>query len=482
MFDQMRADLSKRLGFALDTTPFLDQLAASGADFHRAYTAMPVCAPARVSMLTGRYPSATHVRTNMNIQDAFYTDDLFDVFRHRGYRTALCGKNHSHLKPQQTDLWFECGHLGIHEPGLTGQEKAFNRFMEETHFHLSLDPCPFPVTMQLPHRITDRAMSWIESLDNGDPFLLWLSYPEPHNPYQVPQPYYSMFPPEALPPPSADESALAIKGFPYRWCRESFCKAFPGYENQIARARSNYLGMLRLLDDQVRRFTEFLEQRRLLDNTLLVILSDHGDFVGQYGLLRKGPELAEPLVRIPLIFHGPGIAPRTAAHGAFVSITDILPTLCEMTATEQPLGIQGRSLCPIWQNGSASAGDFISSYAEHGFGGLPYDGSESLEPEKDGLFVSQRGEPGAFDCLNSWTQSGALRMVRKGDWKLVFDVLGRGQMYNIAEDPAELNNVYGAPETREIQNDLQAELLKWMLQVQDPLPLPRERYVMKTRA
>ena len=92
MTDQQIADVSRREGFCLDTTPFLDSLAKKGTWFDRAYTTMPACLPARVSMLTGRYPSATHARTNHNGNDAFYQSDLYDILRDNGYQTALCGK------------------------------------------------------------------------------------------------------------------------------------------------------------------------------------------------------------------------------------------------------------------------------------------------------------------------------------------------------------------------------------------------------
>lgn len=91
MTDQQRASLRKGRGFALDTMPFLDSWAQEGTDFHCAYTSNPTCMPARVSMFSGRYPSATHVRSNANVEDAFYTEDLLDVVRKNGYLTALCG-------------------------------------------------------------------------------------------------------------------------------------------------------------------------------------------------------------------------------------------------------------------------------------------------------------------------------------------------------------------------------------------------------
>lgn len=479
MTDQQRADLCRREGFALDTTPFLDELASRGTWFDRAYTSMPVCAPARISMLTGRYPSATHVRTNHNVEDAYYTEDMFDVFRRLGYAVALCGKNHSHLTPDRADFWYECGHLGIDAPKRSEQEQAFDEFLVGTHFHMWPLATPFPVECQIPYRLVTRAQEWIRQLES-QPFLLWLSFPEPHNPYQVPEPYFSMF--AHVPPADTDATALETKGFKYRWCKEMFVRAFPDYEQHFERARANYMGMLRLIDDQVRRFVGFLDDNGLLENTLIVFLSDHGDFVGEYGLLRKGPELPEPLVRIPLIFVGPWIYRHKGAHPAHVSIVDLFPTLCEAVGSNLPDGVQGRSLWPMLTGQAYLEGEFVSVCAEHGFGGLYYGENEELDPQQDGLTVSRDGDWGAFDCLNSWTQSGQMRMIRKGDWKLTFDMTGEAKLYNLRSDPHELIDLYGRPETADLSREMLEHLLEWRLRVEDPLPLPRRRYVMKRTA
>ena len=119
--------------------------------------------------------------------------------------------------------------------------------------------------------------------------------------------------------------------------------------------------------------------------------------------------------------------------------------------------------------------EFASVYGEQGFGGLHYTEDDTLDPVKEGALNPNVG----FDCLNTWSQSGTMRMLRRGDWKLVFDMQGRGQLYNIAKDPAELQDYYGKPEAAAIQRELTAELLAWTLRAQDPLPLPRRRYVMK---
>ena len=257
MTDQQRADVSKREDFPLDTTPFLDSLAIQGTWFDRAYTTMPVCLPARVSMLTGRYPSATHARTNHNGGDAFFETDLYEVMRRQGYRTALCGKNHSHLNADRMDYCFTLGHHGGGKDR-TDDEIAFDEYLAGLRMRADFDPSPYGVEVQCPFRAVTSATNWIDGLTHdADPFFLWL-FPEPHNPYQVPEPYFSLFPPESLPPTLSDQSALETKGFKYQWIRHIGETAFPDYAEQLPRARSNYFGMLRLIDDQIKRFFGYL--------------------------------------------------------------------------------------------------------------------------------------------------------------------------------------------------------------------------------
>ena len=212
MTDQQRADLSAREGYALNTTPFLDSLARTGSDFSRAYTSSPVCAPARVSLFTGRYPSATHVRTNHNIEDATYSKDLVDVLKEQQYVVGISGKNHSHIGDDRWDFAAHFGHGGGRGPDRTDEEIAFDEFLNGLQHRTHPDPTPFPVACQGPFRAVTKAQEWVSSLQ-GSPFFLWLTFAEPHNPFQVPEPYYSMFPPDMLPPCRAGEEALKEKGY-----------------------------------------------------------------------------------------------------------------------------------------------------------------------------------------------------------------------------------------------------------------------------
>ncbi|NCO35330.1 MAG: sulfatase-like hydrolase/transferase [Armatimonadetes bacterium] len=475
MTDQQRADVCAREGFPLDTTPFLDSLARQGTWFNRAYTSMPVCGPARVSFLTGRYPSAHRVRVNHHTQYASYKEDLIDVMRKKGYATAMVGKNHSHLIENRVNHWFWLMHKGGKDDDRTDKEKAFDAYLGQLNHGTALDPTPFPVECQCPHRAVTNAQEWIRTL-RGQPFFLWLSFPEPHNPFQVPEPYFSMFPPESLPPLNSGRDALDRKGFKWQFCRKLGEYILPDYEALIPRTRANYFGMLRLIDDQVKRFVQFLEAEGLRDNTLVAFLSDHGDFVGEYGLIRKGPGLPEVLTRIPMQFTGPGIAARPDPHGAHVSIVDLMPTLCEAIGAAIPPGVQGRSLCPLLTGQRTAEEGFSSAYAEHGFGGLNYDWDD--RPDFSHCLIPGPDGP-TFDCLNSYTQSGTMRMVRKDDWKLILDPYGSGEMYHLSDDPFELENLFADTAYREVRNALVEELLRWSLRVQDTFPHPEGKYRLK---
>jgi arylsulfatase A-like enzyme len=469
--DQFRADACKREGFALNTTPFLDNLAETGVWFNKAYCAMPACVPSRTSMMTGRFPSATHVRSNWNLSDAYYKTDLMKVMRDNGYQTALIGKNHCFLKPEMVDYWKEYSHLGVIHPK-TEKEKAFNKYLEGTHFYMEEKPAPFPAEMQLPARIVKDAENWLadEQTNSGKPFFLYVSIPEPHNPYQVSEPYYSMFPPQSLPPVAVGAEVLPTKGNKWILQKEMMEMGYPGFEKMIPRVRSNYYGMMRLIDDQVKDLVDYLQKNGLYENTIIIFVADHGDFTGEYGLIKKGVEVPECLTRIPMIWHGPGIVQSKAPQEAHVSNVDIMSTICDIIGTPIPEGVQGRSLWPMLQGKDYPKEEFSSVIVQQGYGGLNYTDLKEYDPyTQDGAL--QKGKT-KFDELNTWSQSGTMRMLRKGDWKLVYDMQGSGQLYNLTRDPAEVHNLFGNTECAAKQTKLLEYMMAWELRTQDPLPLP----------
>lgn len=480
MTDQQRADLRKSQGFALDTMPFLDSWSEGGVDFQKAYTPNPICLAARCSLFTGRYPSSHQVRSNQNVEDIRYTKDILDIMKDQGYRTAICGKNHTYRRPAEDfDYAHPTGHLGIDRNQCRSEgEKALSDALDYESLFIDLQhPAPGGVEAQHPYRNVTDALSFLDEVGGRNPFFLWVSLAEPHNPYQVPEPYFDMFPPETLPAIMTNGKDLDAKGAKFIFVRDTWNKVLgENHQERLLRDRSNYYGMLRLIDDQFKRFIEGLENRGLSDDTIVVYLSDHGDFVGEYGLMRKGPELPEVLTHIPMVWKGPGIEGRGKDNAHFVNIVDILPTLCGILGVEIPFGVQGKDIMPLLHDVALPEREFDTAYSESGFGGLYFDEKDALTPQEEG--ACHNGWQ-TFDCLDTWTQAGQARMVRKGDWKLQLDMLGNGYLYNLKDDPHEINNLYDNPAEVETKADMLAELMASTLRAEDPLPPPNHRYRVK---
>ena len=323
------------------------------------------------------------------------------------------------------------------------------------------------------------ALTWIDGREAGDrPFFLWLSFPEPHNPYQVPEPYFSLFPPEEMPARVAGPEALEGMGGPlgekWRWERRLIERAHPGYDDHWRRYRADYCGMLRLIDDQLRRFVQHLEAQGLAENTLLLFTADHGDYAGDYGLQRKGVGLPECLIRVPLVVHGPGVGPRPRARTAPTTSPWWIscPPSARRWTWRRRSACRGAACGPsshVEEGGAPDpGGEFRSAYVELGYGGLHY--GEHEHPELHFPYGAPR-----FDELNAVTQSGTVKAVRMGRWKLTFDMLGHGQLFDLEEDPAELQNRFEDPDYRTVRQDLVEELLRLTVRAEDDLPLANYR-------
>jgi len=471
MTDQQRADFFASEGFPVDTMPFVDALGATGTRFARAYTPIPICSPARTSMLTGRFAKATHIKQNWDMaRDVHFGKDLPAVLREAGYTVNLAGKNHSYL--QAKDFDFHGGpysHTHGPQDRATASEKQSDEWLLELDHSVSTIPTPFPLENQLCHRIVSDAIDCVDR-NKDNPFFLWLSLPEPHNPYQAPEPYFSMFSPDDMPERAGGPQVAMARGGKWQWLRELQEEKRPGYDADWRRYRALYCGMLRMIDDQIKRFYEHLEAQGLAENTIVMFLSDHGDYAGDYGLQRKGAGLPECLIHVPFLIAGPGV--EASRNGEdFISLVDIMPTICEAIGAEIPFGCQGRSIWPIVTGGDYPEAEFSSIYSEIGFGSLPY-GVDERPP----LHFDYEGP--TFDELNTVTMSGSLKMVRKGDWKLIFDVMGKGELYNLAIDPGELENLYADARYAGERLAMMEELLYWTIRSEDPLP--RAKYLPKT--
>ncbi|QDP97081.1 sulfatase-like hydrolase/transferase [Microlunatus elymi] len=459
MTDQHRVGLTRRTGCSVDTMPRLDALARQGTAFDRAYTSYPACVPARTSLLTGRFPTAHRVRQNSNAEHAFYQADLLDVLRAQGFQLHFAGKPHMHPGPDDFDsyagpYWHTSG------PQHTDDHRRFDNWLTDLDHGVADVPTPFAVEDQLPYRIATDAIAAVDDSRRDQPAFWWVSFPEPHNPYQVPEPYFSLVPEQDVPARIAGPEVIDAKGGNYRWLRELVEHKRPGYDDEWRRYRANYLGMLRLIDDQIGRLLDHLEDRHL--DTVVIFVSDHGDYFADYGLQRKGAGMSDALMRIPFQISGPGILPGQTRQ-ELVSMVDLMPTVCELIGAEIPPGVQGRGLLPLLSGEPTPADEFDSVIGELGYGGVPY----ALDDHPE-LHFPYQGR--TFDELNSVTQSGGSRMLRRGDHKLIMDLNGSGELYDLARDPGELINLFDDPAHRATRDQLSADLIRWMIRIADDLP------------
>lgn len=465
MTDQQQARACGREGLGLDTTPALDRIASAGAWFDHAFTTAPICVPARVSMLTGCFPTATRVRSNQHAGIAVEPGgNMVDHMREHGWVTALLGKNHSHLAATDFDYAREYSHIGaVRIDDRSPEEVRADEWISALHHRSAGEPFPFPIECTQPYRIVRDAIRWIDSQDR---FFAWVSFPEPHNPYYVPEPYYSLFDPDELPPPLGDSAIGRAKGIPYSYLQDLQRSAIPDIQDQMSRYRANYYGMLRLIDDQVARLIGHLERTNRLDDTLVFYVSDHGDYVGDYGLMRKGAGCPDTLMRIPFVVSG-GEVSQSGRCSEYVSLVDIFPTVCEATGTEIPGGVQGRSLWPILTGERDGGAEFGSIVAEQGYGGAPA-GSYDSEDVRRWLH-----ETITFQELGDITQAGSTRVLWKDNWKLVISAAGDPELYDLSTDRAELSNLAGEAAHGERLSAMLAEYARRSVQFEPPAADPR---------
>ncbi|MEO6982690.1 MAG: sulfatase-like hydrolase/transferase [Edaphobacter sp.] len=310
----------------------------------------------------------------------------------------------------------------------------------------------------------------------GDaPFFLQVSFPEPHGPSQLPRPYWNMFPPEDMVEPVPGSEVLSSMGYRMQWLKRLQEDGTPAMVGNWRRYLSNYYGAVRMVDDQIARLMGFLKDSERGRETLVVFSSDHGDYGMQYGLGRKGVGLSEALTHIPMIWRGPSVKRSGMDELHFISLADVMPTLCEAIGATIPEGVQGRSLWTLLRDEVVPAGAFRSVYTSAGVGGLYYDASDYIPVS----IAEDKADHHRWDTLNMVTQGGNQKMLRMGKWKLIFDMMGYGQMYDLSVNPHEQNNVFGHLAVASTQNRLMEELAQWVIRTQKTLPASAGRRAQK---
>lgn len=479
-------------------TPHLDLLARQGTRFRACMTPNPVCQPARASILTGMLPLTTGVHDNgIDLDEALGEQGFASALGRAGYRTSFVGKAHFSTyhsfapttRPENVDgsalypddwqgpyMGFEhvelmlIGHnywLPARPPRGLHYERWYHRDglgdlkdeLYRTHAIRQADTpqthhSALPAAWHTSTWIADRTIELLgRSVEpGGRPFCIWASFPDPHHPFDAPLPWSLLHDPSAveLPPHrtrdferrpwwhrAAMESAPQTSGELGR-ARREYSRIAPMGDAALRRLIANYYGMVSLVDHNVGRILSALEDRGLHNDTLVVFTSDHGEWLGDHGLLLKGPMFYEGLLRVGLIARGPGV-PAGHVVDDPVSTLDLAATFGDVAGCHVPSAVHSRSLRPVWEGREGR---------EHAY-------SEwRLGPARCGV---------ALD----------LRAARTRHAKLTLEMgSGAGEMYLLDEDPHEQHNRFDDPACRSLRDDLTQRILARPNDIRDPAPEP----------
>jgi len=450
--DQLRADCLGCYGNPIVQSPHIDGLARRGTRFTSAFAQHPQCVPSRSAMLTGRYPhvnGATSNYTAMTPSERTFPEEL----RSAGYRSVATGKLHifaDKARAAFTETMLSGGQrsgaisaevLGDgyvnwmkehgHWPALEKayRQRTYPAYKENFQAHVSpLDP-----EVYVDGWVGNRSVEYIQQQPADEPLFLFVGFPNPHNPFEPPEPYVSMYDPAEMPIPASFREDLTSKP-PRQLAYKRRGRRGYDYEQlseaQLRRVIAYYYASITLVDDQVGKIVQALDDRRILDDTLIVFSSDHGEFLGRHGLLQKGidefPMLYDDLIHVPLIIDAPG-APGGRVVGALVETMDICPTVLDWAGLEVRADVQGHSLLPSVMGEATPNRRFILS------------------------------------------QSGAVKALRGRRFKLVhYPGQPYGELYDLADDPGEVRNLYDSPSHRGKREEMTRLLVDHLIASESP--------------
>jgi choline-sulfatase len=415
MVDQLAAAWLPAYGHPVVQAPAISALARDGVVFESAYCASPLCAPSRASVLTGRLPSRTGVYDN-GAELPAATATIAHHLRSQGYATCLAGKMHF-VGPDQLHGFEERLTPDIYPAGFDwtpdwrsppGEQLAWYHTMESV-----LRPCRCEASLQQDYddEVTFAAVRKVFDLARGrapEPFFLVVSFSHPHDPWEVRGRYWDLYAADAIDLPTVPAPAWADADPHSRRLREMIgIDDVPLGDAQIRNARHAYYAAISYVDERIGELLAALRDAGLDDRTVVAFTADHGELLGERGLWYKMSFL-EPSVRVPLIVAAPG-RPAARRFSEPVSLLDLAPTLLDLAghpdAGELSAAMDGSSLAPLLE-GRAPAGARVVA-------------SEYLA---EGL-------------------TAPAVMVRRGAHKLVRCEGDPDQLFDLTQDPRELENL-----------------------------------------
>ena len=438
--DQQRYDTIGALGNPQVLTPNLDQLAQDGVAFERAYCQSPICTPSRASFLTGMYPSSVRVNRNGNPVFPDFPPLISKILSDAGYTCGLIGKLHLTSAFQRIEQRADDGYTFwqySHAPRddwSTGHDYAdWVRAKGADLSELTKEETGVPAEYHQTTWCAEKTIDFIQA-ERSRPFFACVNIYDPHPPFNPPQAYRDLFDPDDVNPPLFRESdleqqaKLAVVDFQSKARNPdeldipspilpqsptpSLLESDTGGARDAGALIAAYYAMIKLVDDQIGLIIEALESSGQRDNTVIIFTSDHGEALGDHGLIQKGCRFYDGLVRVPLIWSWRGTFASGLRSPALVELTDIVPSLLEICGLNVPEYVTGKSLLPILT------------------------GRQSQERHRE--FV--RSE--YIDALDLPDASVA-SMYFDGRYKLVcYHNHGLGELYDLDTDPGEFDDLW----------------------------------------
>ena len=418
--DDQRADALGCSGNSYIKTPNIDKLAERGVRFSNSYVMGghhgAICAPSRAMLMSGK--SLFHVYDRLQ-----GVETMPHYFSKYGYVTFGTGKWHN--EKSAFEATFQQGNNVF----LGGMSDHFNVPARDMGIDGKLgEPQSKGYSADI---FAEAAMGFINEYGKGDrnkPFFCYVAFTAPHDPRSPRPDYIGMYPDESVPVPG-NFKKLHPFAFDELTVRDENLAPWPRTPEIIQASIADYYALVSHLDDKVGEIVETLIKQGLFENTIIVYAADNGLAIGSHGLLGK-QNLYEHSMKVPVIISGPGI-PKKKVNDALIYLYDLFPTLCAATNLPAPKEIDGKNLLPV------------------------------IKGEKEGvrnsLFTAYRN---------------TVRAVRTDEWKLIrYPQINYTQLYNLKNDPLEINNLAALPEQKPKVDEMMELLKKWVVETNDTINL-----------
>ncbi len=437
--DQQRFDTIGALGNPHVKTPTIDALCNEGVAFTHAYCQSPICTPSRTSFLTGLYASRAHNTRNGNESFPNWPPIITKLISESGYECGLIGKFHLQSAGHRTepriddgfstwqfshaprDDWEEGHHYADWVRSKGGDLDALREHEDRV-----------PTELHQTTWATECALEFLQR-SHENPWLLNINIYDPHPPFIPPRSYAEMFNPDEMPGPHFQESDLEIQ----RKLRavDFQDEILPPEEHDAKKKQALYYAMIAQIDDQFARILQYLDERGQRENTVIIFTSDHGEALGDHGLMYKGCRFYEGLVRVPLIFSWPGHF-QSNRSDALVELLDMTSTIVELAGLTLPDYMQGKSLLPMLR-GEVETDHWRDFVRSEYFDAL------------DVSFVGSGKEERPYEHGSYAT------MYRDRRYKLsVYHGYDLGELYDLENDPWEHHNLWDEPGIGDLKLEL----------------------------